>query len=97
MQPMLRHSRQHHRSTHRRHRARRLRLLLEVWSYPWGSFPRTFLTPATYDTHLQSPHLSGKKRKYDRRVEERRFRQAVRNALAHEDEALPILKPDWAD
>jgi hypothetical protein len=46
---------------------------------------------------LRDPYLFGKKRKYDRRVEERRFRQAVRNALAHEDEALPILKPDWAD
>jgi len=89
---MLRHSRHHHRTTQRRHRARRCRLL-NTLSYSWQS--SLTLSPAQYDTHLR--RLWGKKRKFDRHTEERRFRQAVRNALAHNDETLPVLKPDWAD
>lgn len=40
--------------------------------------------------------LYGKKAQWRRRAEERCFRQAVRNALVH-DEPLPVYKPDWAD
>lgn len=40
--------------------------------------------------------LRGVKNRRQRHWEERRFRQAVRNALAHGD-PLPVYKPDWAD
>ncbi len=91
---MLRHSRTHHRTTQRIHRLRRLRLLQAIWN---GLEPDSSWPPSGYDTHLKSDHLLGHKNRAQRRREERHFRQTVRRALMYHDEALPILKPDWAD
>lgn len=85
---MLRHGRQHHRVTHRRWQARRRRLLRILW-------PRHGRQLHKVDTHIPSG-LLGTKRQEDRRIEERRFRQQTRRALAHED-PLPRYRHDWAD
>jgi hypothetical protein len=85
---MTRHSRIHHRITHRHWQRRRLRRLRSIWS--WMD-----LQPKQVDTHAPS-HLLGKKHKDDRRREERRFRQQVRRALTH-GEPLPRYRHDWAD
>lgn len=89
---MLRHSRAHHRHSHRRHQIRRLRLLHTRFWYAETPPPPTF-----YDAHLAGHRLLGLKHAAARRQEEHRFRQAVRRALIRGDEALPILKPEWAD
>lgn len=86
---MLRHSRAHHRLTHHRHQARRFRLVQQI-SLPWYDHWRI----QDVDTHC--PKLLGKKSKFDRHREERSFRQAVRNAMAHAD-PLPRYCHDWAD
>ncbi len=88
---MPRHSRAHHRATHRRHQARRLRLVRQIFA-PWN-YPEPWQL-RDVDTHCR--HLFGKKRKFDRQHEERAFRQAVRNALAH-DEPIPRYRHDWAN
>lgn len=85
---MTRHSRQHHRVTHRRWQRRRRSRLLGLWR--WWS-----LKPQDVDTHAPA-RIFGKKRKDDRRVEERRFRQQVRRAIAH-DELMPRYRHDYAD
>lgn len=85
---MLRHSRQHHRITHRHWQIRRLRHLHRIW--PWMA-----LQPRHVDTHAPS-HLLGKKQKDDRRREERRFRQQVRRAIA-KGTPMPRYRHDWAD
>ena len=85
---ILRHTRQHHRITHYRWKTRRLRLLSRLW--PWGDW-----RPQDVDTHVPS-HLLGKKRKADRRIEERRFRQQVRQAIIR-DRPMPRYRHDWAD
>ena len=85
---ILRHTHQHHRITHHRWTTRRRRLLSRLW--PWWH-----VRPQDVDTHTP-PHLLGKKRKTDRRIEERRFRQQVRQAMTH-DEPMPRYRHDWAD
>lgn len=83
------HSRAHHRLTHKRWRKRRHRRLSQIL---WFSFD---LRPQDYDTHAPK-RMWGKKRKDDRRIEERRFRQRVRRALHHGD-PVPRYRHDWAD
>ncbi|NMP24503.1 hypothetical protein [Sulfobacillus harzensis] len=85
---MQRHTRLHHRVTHRRWQLRRRSRLMGVWH--WWS-----LKPQDVDTHAPA-HILGKKRKDQRRVEERRFRQQVRRALVH-DEPIPRYRHDYAD
>ncbi len=81
------HTRRHHRSTQRLWRRRRWRTLSACF---WVE-----LRPQDVDTHAPK-RLYGKKEKYRRRVEERRFRQRVRRAL-HHDEPMPRYRHDWAD
>ncbi len=85
---MQRHTQEHHRVTHHLWQHRRRRRLTVLW--PWWP-----LRPQDVDTHVPSRILC-KKRKYDRRVEERRFRQQVRRGIAH-DETMPRYRHDWAD
>ena len=85
---MTRHTRHHHRLTHRLWQRRRFRRL----SVRWPGWP---LQAQDVDTHAPS-RIQGKKRKEDRRTEERRFRQQVRRALAHE-EPMPRYRHDYAD
>lgn len=85
---MLRHGRQHHRVTHLRWQARRRWLLHILW--PWRGCQLH-----TVDTHMPSG-LVGTKRNAARRIEERRFRQQTRRALAYE-EPLSRYHHNWAD
>lgn len=84
---VLRHSRQHHRITHRRW-ARRRKILLTLL-YPWRN------TPADYDTHFPS-HMLGKKPRRACHIEEKQFRQQVRKALWY-DEPMPRYRHEYAD
>lgn len=85
---MHQHTRRHHRYTQRLWRQRRRRMLLACWF--WME-----LRIQDVDTHAPK-RLYGKKDKYRRRVEERRFRQQVHRAIHHGD-PMPRYRHDWAD
>ncbi len=84
----LRHSRRHHRLTHRRW-ARHRQILLELLYPYWEA------TPADYDTHFPS-HRYGHKAKFACHAEEKRLRQRVRKALWY-DEPMPRYRHEYAD
>ena len=83
-----RHTRTYHRATHARWERRRWHLLRIL-------FPESNdLRPQDYADHITARRL-GKKYPDDRHHEEKQFRQAVRNALQHND-VLPRYRHDWA-
>ncbi len=83
-----RHTRRHHRATHARWKRRRFHLLRLL--VPWAPD----LRPQDYAHHITARRL-GKKHPDACHHEEKHFRQAVRNAL-HHDDVLPRYRHDWA-
>ena len=81
-----RHSRRHHRVTHRRWQHRRQRLLAALW--PWWE-----IRPRDVDTRCHASFIIHKRRE-DCHIEEKRFRQQVRQALYYE-EPMPRYRHDW--